>query len=81
MGYTDMLAETYETIAGVPQTVHKLPLNDISVIRHVIIGPCEHPDAVKNAIESALRKCGVSVAEAARMVTLSGIPSRQTSRA
>ena len=79
-----LIAEAAESIRGVPQIVHKLPLRsdpllgDISLaslIHQVIIGPTLHPEIVRDAVEHSLRSKGVQ--GAAGKILLSDIPLRQ----
>ena len=78
IGSSQFITEEHETISGVPQTVHKVQIKDINaVIRKVIVGPCEQPLAVQNAMISALERHGV--ANAVQRVTVSDIPLRHSS--
>jgi hypothetical protein len=74
-----------QVIGGVPQIIHKLPLDrtvttdladlDIAVlIDRVIIGPTQYVAAIGDAFAEALAKAGV--ANAGQRVFASGIPMR-----
>ena len=79
-----LVRASIEVIAGVPQTVYKIPLggpppdlanNDIPhLLDRVIIGPSQYPLALHEAFVSALRGAGVQNPE--QRVVMSGIPIR-----
>lgn len=79
------IASAVETIAGIPQTVHKIPLQNIpgvanrglsipDLLERVIIGPCRYPSVVRDAYVSELRNAGVEDAD--ERVVVSQIPLR-----
>lgn len=78
-GNSPQIKEDYATISGVPQTVHKLEIRDMRAIRRVIVGPCEQPIAVRNAMVNALLSHGIGDAES--RVVMSGVPLRHSSHA
>jgi len=74
-----------EIIAGVPQPVHKLPLDatvaeavaDLDLTRifdRMVIGPSPYPWAIYEAFVEVLRNCGIPQPE--QRVFVSGIPIR-----
>ena len=79
------LEKELQVINGVPQTIYKIPLKDIpaigltgmeipSLIHRVIIGPTQHPIAVRKAFVTAL--LNAEVADAEKRVWVSQIPLR-----
>jgi hypothetical protein len=83
---SEHLKASVETIGGVPQIVHTIPLHDIpglnmpeleldNLIHRVLIGPCDHPTQVEHAICRALSERGVR--DPAARIRISGIPLRQ----
>jgi hypothetical protein len=73
------------SVAGIPQTVHKIPLRDDpahdvvgvgipSLIERIIIGPTVYPAPISMAFSTALGKAGVQQPE--RRVIVSNIPIR-----
>lgn len=83
-----LIESSLETIGGVPQTIHKLPLDKTistssaalaeldfaKIFDRLIIGPSPYPYAQYEAFVSALGKAGVENAE--ERVFVSGIPIR-----
>jgi hypothetical protein len=74
-----------ETVGGVPQIVHHIPLDvsvdpalaDLDIARmfdRLIIGASPYPLPIADAFVDALQKAGV--ADAAKRVFISGIPIR-----
>ena len=75
---SQFIAAEQETIAGVPQTVHKLYIKSVGdVVNKIIVGPCDQPLMIRNAMISALNSHGVADAE--NRVTISDIPLRHPS--
>lgn len=85
-GPSDWLETAIEVVGGVPQRLMKLKLFDdpdrditgvapATLINRVIIGPCEHPIQVRDALWSALTEAGVERAE--EKIWMSLIPLRQ----
>ena len=77
-----------EIIDAIPQTVCKLPLMDIpeqgliganlnSLIDRIIVGPCDTPYLVCEALATELTKAGVE--DAKRKISVSNIPVRSSS--
>lgn len=80
-----LLREDVHSVRGVPQRVLKLPLKDEptlgvtglsipTLLDRVIIGPCEHPQVIREALCIQLRAAGVADPEA--VVLASDIPLR-----
>jgi hypothetical protein len=77
-----LIEQATETIGGVPQVVHKLPLDksvlpDLEIgamFDRLIVGPTPYPWAVANAFIVALTAAGVPSAET--RVCVSTIPIR-----
>lgn len=85
MEASPILKEEVEVIGGVPQLVQKLKLADRSdiglstlalpkLLNRIIIGPCEHPWSVFQALYDALLKAGISNPGA--LLSVSDIPLR-----
>jgi hypothetical protein len=83
------LAPQVTTIGAVPQLVLKIPLEDqpekglfglapAEFIDKILIGPCEHPDAIGRALEHALSAAGVPAAGSRIVAT--DIPLRANQR-
>ena len=72
---SDQVLKAHETIAGIPQTVYKLPVRDISKIDRIIIGPTRMPKTIADAFTDLLGSIGV--AEPASKVVISEIPRRR----
>jgi hypothetical protein len=79
------LIQAVETIGGIPQLIHKLPLKDIpeagingldvaKVIDRVIVGPSGYPGPVAAAFVAELKEAGIADAE--KRVVISDIPLR-----
>lgn len=85
LGPSPLMESSTEVIAGVPQTIYKVPL-DASVSDEIadldftklfdrlIIGPTEYPLPISGAFVEELRKVGV--ADSVERVHVSGIPIR-----
>ena len=77
-----LVEQEIEAIGGVPQIVHKLPLDRnhstnlefANIFDRIIIGPSEYPIIQLNAFVHALKKIGIHDAE--NRVVVSGIPIR-----
>jgi len=80
-----LMSRSIETISGVPQTVYKIPLEDIpaedvtgvsipQLVERVIIGPSQYPFPMYQAFRTALEEAGVENADS--RVIISGIPLR-----
>ena len=74
------------TVGGVPQIVYGVKLRDIpeeglkdiapaTLVERVIVGPCEHPEAVRQALAATLHEAGA--VDAAERVVVSSIPLRR----
>jgi hypothetical protein len=74
------------TIAGIPQVVHKIELKDQpglnfpeleldNLIHRVIVGPCQYPEQVAFALDTALQGAGVT--NSRDRIKVSDIPLRQ----
>ncbi len=81
-----VIVEDIETIGGVPQKVCKLPLKDqlelglegfdlSKLIDRVIVGPCQNPFEIYEALVELMSSAGV--ADANSKVFVSDIPLRQ----
>jgi hypothetical protein len=84
---SNLIVPMIETVGGVPQMIHKIPLeenpeHDVkgvgipSLIDRVIIGPTAYAGPMWAAFVGALQSVGVT--DAAARVVLSGIPLRQS---
>ena len=84
---SDIILETIESIAGVPQKVCKLPLANKpelglyglelpQLIDRIIIGPCHYPDEICEAFVHLLQDAGIENADS--KVVVSDIPLRQS---
>ncbi len=82
---SQLMEQSIETIAGVPQTVFKIPLDSsvspklagldfAQIFDRLIIGPTQYAAAMHTAFAIALSKIGVTDAD--RRVFVSGIPIR-----
>jgi hypothetical protein len=82
---SETLERSTEVVAGVPQLVYKIPLNDMpergltgieiaALLDRVIIGPCNNPFVVYQAFEAELKAAGVE--NAAAKIVPSQIPLR-----
>ena len=80
------LVHSYETIAGVPQSVYKIPLQDWpddgfvglaipSFVNRVIIGPTQLPGTIYNTFHKVLS--GAGVADVEKKLFVSDIPLRR----
>jgi Protein of unknown function (DUF2971) len=87
---SQIITENIETISGVPQRVCKLPLIDRpelgltdlelpKLINRVIVGPCQFPGEVYEALVHVLTEAGVE--DAATKVVVSDIPLRHQAQA
>jgi hypothetical protein len=85
LNQSDFLETSIETLNGVPQTIYKIPLEDLStsgamdlsipaLFDRLIIGPSEYPIPMYQAFTAALKKAGVEDAQS--RVIVSGIPLR-----
>jgi hypothetical protein len=85
---SDRLERSIEVVRGTPQFVYKIPLADIpeedfygasppDLIDHIIIGPTDHPEPIREVLISLLQNAGVGDAE--DRVLISDIPLRQLS--
>ncbi len=83
---SEVIAENIETIAGVPQKVCKLKLTDNKelgivgfglpqLVDRVIVGPCQHPTEVAEALSELMNEAGIM--DAKNKVVISNIPLRQ----
>jgi len=83
------LTENIETLGGIPQRILKFKLEDApelgltglhpsQFIERVLIGPCEYPETIRDALIDALRDVGVDSAESKVHVT--GVPLRANQR-
>ncbi|MEN2787850.1 DUF2971 domain-containing protein [Sphingomonas qilianensis] len=74
------------TIAGIPQVVHKIKLGDQSpinlpeleldrLVHRVVVGPCQYPQQVAYALDTALQAAGVK--NSRDRILISDIPLRQ----
>lgn len=84
-GRSPLIDTATEVIGGVPQSIHKLPLDksvseditslDISkLFDRLIVGPSQYPIAIAEALTTALMQSGVN--NAGMRVNASGIPIR-----
>jgi len=84
---SDLIESSIETIAGVPQKIYKLPLDETipnappelefsKVFDRLIIGPSQYPWPMYNAFVEALIKAGVDATTAKDKVRVSEIPIR-----
>jgi len=82
---SDRILSGIESIGGVPQIIHKIPLKDepkenlvgIEIpqfIESIVIGPSEFPWEIKEALELVLKDAGVE--DAASKINVSDIPLR-----
>ena len=80
-----LISRSIETVSGVPQTIHKIPLEDNpaedvvgvaipQLVDRVIIGPSEYPFPMYQAFATALEDAGVE--NSGSRVIVSGIPLR-----
>ena len=83
---SDRLLKEVTTVDGTPQTVYKIPLQNIpeegffgaeisELIDRIIIGPTQFPTTIAEAIEAQLVEAGVS--DAGDRIVVSDIPLRQ----
>ena len=70
-----LIAQTSEVIAGVPQTIHKLPLQNLGDVEKIIIGPSKFPLIIRDAFVDHLSTHGVHDADS--RVVVSEIPLRR----
>lgn len=80
----DVIKRSTQIVSGVPQSVYKIPLQDIpgqiegisiqSIIHKIIIGPTDYPDTVRQALLEELKVRGISDAE--QKLVASQIPLR-----
>jgi Protein of unknown function (DUF2971) len=77
---------SFPTIRGIPQVIYKIELRDQpnlnapeleldKLIHSVIIGPCQYPEQVASALDSALQAAGVT--NSRDRIRVSRIPLRQ----
>jgi hypothetical protein len=84
-GISDWLHYDVETVRGIPQKVGKLRLVDeasrgitgiqpSTLLNRIIIGPCEHPAHIREALVAAMEEAGVDAP--ATKIWMSRIPLR-----
>lgn len=83
------LNHTCEVVGGVPQMVLKLKLQDQpehglqglslpALLDRILIGPCDHPDTVKDAFVDQLQRLRVPAGQ--HLVRVTGVPLRANQR-
>ena len=71
------MTQATEIINGVPQVIQKLAFKDMTRLKHIIIGPCDHPETVSNAFRQEINK--MQLGERSPSLWQSNIPIRHQS--